>query len=255
MSLTVEVVGYKGVVGNATYQWFKAMHPELEVIGRDKGDAIECKDMAKIVSFICTPETIVEEVCSEVAQYAELMVIRSTVKPLTCQKIQKETGIHTCHNPEFLREATAVMDKFNQEFMVVGACCEEHAETLVKLYEVALTPIVVTDTVTSEFTKLAINNYLATIITFWNEIEQLAQGVGTTGHKVGAIASLDSRISSYGARYHQPFGGRCLPKDLKQTIQFGESIGINATLLNKVEEINECLKLSLLSQRTMRKEQ
>jgi len=255
MSLTVEVVGHRGVVGNATYQWFKAMHPELEIIGRDKGDAIECRDMARVVSFICTPETIVEEVCGEVAQYAELIVVRSTVKPLTCQKIQKETGVHTCHNPEFLREATAVMDKFNQEFIVVGACCEEHAETLVKLYEAAHIPIAVTDTVTSEFTKLAINNYLATIITFWNEIEQLAQATDTTGHKVGAIASLDSRITPYGARHHQPFGGRCLPKDLKQMIQFGESIGIDTPLLNKIEEVNECLKLSLLSQHTMKKEQ
>lgn len=241
--MILEIIGYKGIVGNATYKWMKAMHPELEVIGRDKGDSIECKDMKEVISFICVPEAFVEEICEEASEYTDLVVIRSTVKPMTCTKLQQEYQIPICHNPEFLRESTAILDKFNPEFIVIGTCCEEHAKVLYNLYKPAQVQIIVTDTTTSELVKLSINSYLATIITYWNKIEEIAQSTGiTTGHKVGAIASLDSRISSYGARYHQQYGGKCLPKDLQQLIEFEEDVGLDSSLFKTIQEVNSCLK-------------
>jgi len=237
--MVIEVVGYKGVVGNATYQWLKAMHPELEVVGRDKGDPLPVTNK-ETISYICTPEAVVTEVCRGI-KYADLIVVRSTVLPGTCINIQAETGIHVCHMPEFVLEATAVVDEFRQDYIILGACCGEHAEVLQDIYSPYI-PLIVTDRETSEVLKLVKNCYLACLISFWNEVEEIARIAGTSGHKVGKLATLDDRVVSYGASYHHKYGGTCLPKDIKQLREYAKQKRIKSSLLDAIVEVNECQK-------------
>lgn len=237
---TIHVVGYKGVVGNATYELFKRLGHK--VTGSDKGDLLPPAD----IYFVCVPEDIVEDLVlhwKDDVWGRPLIVIRSSVTPGTCVKLTNEIRyLHICHNPEFLREATAVQDEFNPARIVIGQCCHEHGRLLKSLYRPLRVPIVLTDPTTSELVKLASNCYLATIISYWNEIEKLAQKVGVSGHQVGMIASMDPRISSYGARFHNKYGGRCLPKDTVQLIKYyEEELGMDPVLLKAVEEVNNSL--------------
>jgi len=232
--MKLHVIGYKGVVGNATYELFKRLG--YDVTGSDKDDKINKAE----VYFICVPEDTVEGVVLKLANPSNLIVIRSSVVPGTCKKLVELCRYwHICHNPEFLREVIAVQDEFSPARIVIGQCCEEHGKLLKSLYRPLRVPIVLTDPTTSELVKLASNNYLSTVISYWNTIEEVAKRIVVSGHQVGMIASMDPRISPYGARCHNKYGGRCLPKDAQQLIQFAESIGCDPVLIKAVEEINE----------------
>lgn len=238
----LEVIGYKGVVGNATYQWLRAIKPDnTKMAERDKGDPIPAYSKENdVIPFVCVPDAEVEQVCWEAASYADFIVVRSTVKPHTCATLQRELGTHIVHNPEFLREATPLLDIFNPPYILIGACCEAHGNYLKELYDPACTKIVLTDTVTSEVAKLTHNSYFACTISFWNEIEAIAQKAGSSGGRIGAIVSQDPRISTYGARFHHQFGGRCLPKDLGHMIEYAASRGVPASMLRATQKVNEC---------------
>lgn len=235
--MRIHVVGVKGVVGGATYELFKRL--KYNVTGSDKGEKILVYQPN--ICFICVPEDVVETVVGEIAntiQRRPTIVVRSSVTPGTCQRLSDQWGLHISHNPEFLREATAVADEFNPYRIVIGRCCQEHGELLKALYDPLRVPLVITDPTTSELVKLASNNYFSTVISYWNTIEEIARRVGVSGHQVGMIAAMDPRISPYGARIHQKYGGHCLPKDTLQLIAFAESIGYDPILIKAVEQVN-----------------
>ena len=150
---------------------------------------------------------------------------------------------HICSNTEFLRAATALEDELNPWRVVIGECCPTPGELLVKLYEPLRVPIIRVDPRTAEMTKLTCNAYLATLISYFNEIHRLCEQIGVNSHVVGKIASMDPRISAYGATQHsKPCAGRCLPKDIRALIQFFEAVGVDPILLKAVEETNERMK-------------
>ena len=235
--MRIEVVGCEGVVGNATYQWLKTMHPEHEVVGRDKNDGKSPQESA--MAFICVPEAFAEAACLEVATCTSLIVVRSTVSPGTCKRLQIMLDKHICHNPEFLREATALQDVFSPNYILIGACCREHGEIVKRLYEPARVGIVVTDTTTSELAKIITNNYLACLISFWNEAEAIAQASGVSGHHIGAITMLDPRVVGYGAKYHHKFGGKCLPKEIEQMLLYAKEKRVPTPMLEAIKKVNE----------------
>ena len=238
--MQIEVIGYKGVVGGATYELFTRLG--YGPVGVDKSDPPVIAD----VYFICVPEGSVDGVVKNLRKQLHigshaLIVVRSSVAPGTCRGLQSSLALHICHNPEFLREVSAAQDEFSPDRVVIGECCKGHGNLLEDLYKPLRVPIVRTDPTTSELVKLASNNYFSTVISYWNTIEMLAQKVGVSGHQVGMIASMDSRISEYGARFHNKYGGRCLPKDAQQLIKFSESIGYDPILMKAVEEVNNTL--------------
>lgn len=239
--MKVHIIGYRGVVGNATYQLFKSLG--YEVTGSDDYDDIE----EAAIYFICVPEDSVAKVVLDITRLPHFspdhpIVVRSSVPPGTCKELSKIIpNLHISHNPEFAREAIAVQDTFNPSRIVIGQCCEEHGKLLKDLYRTLRCPIVITDPTTSELVKLASNNYLSCVISYWNTIEEIAKRIGVSGHQVGMIASMDPRISPYGARFHTKYEGRCLPKDAKQLIEFAESIGYNPILIKAIEEVNNQL--------------
>jgi UDPglucose 6-dehydrogenase len=230
--LEILVIGYRGVVGNATYQLFKRLGHK--VTGVDKGDKAVTSDVA----FVCIPET-------EVTPYllhdfrTRLFVIRSTVPPGTCELLQKQLGVHIAHNPEFLREATAVQDAFNPDRIVIGQCCKYHGGMLASLYQPLRRPIHRASRTVTELTKIACNGFLATMISYWNEVDMIAGKLGVSGTDVGMLASTDPRIGRYGSCFHDKFGGKCLPKDMQQLIQAARTAGLNPKLLEAVLETNK----------------
>lgn len=234
--MKIEVIGHRGVVGNATYELFKRLG--YEVTGSDKDEQIRKAD----VYFICVPEENIEGPISALTNYTDgLIVIRSTVVPGTCKRLNEKYSRHICHNPEFVREATATQDELNPSRIVIGECCKNHGDLLEKIYGLLQRPIVRTDQGTSELVKLASNNYLSCVISYWNTVEEIAKRIGVSGHQVGMIASLDPRISDYGSRFHNKYGGSCLPKDVRHLIEFAQSVGYDPILLKAVEEVNETL--------------
>ena len=229
--MNIIVVGYKGVVGNATYQLLSRLGNV--VVGVDKGDIPVSGD----ITFACLPETLLTtEVLREYK--TKLYIVRSTVPPGTCQRLQDRLGVHVLHNPEFLRENSAVMDAFTPDRIIIGECCPEHGDLLEGLYKPLARPVYRTGQLVSELTKLACNGWLATIISYWNEIDSMATKLGISGTEVGMLASTDPRIGNYGSRLHNQFDGKCLPKDMRQLINTAGELGIKARLLKAVMGVN-----------------
>ena len=243
--MLIQIVG-AGVVGRATGKGFARFghrvifcdtdEEKLEPLRHEFETTTEPKNAD--VHFVCVPEGEVESAVERlrnlvmkphlkhtivgdltVTYQFGLVVIRSTAPPGTAKRIS-ETGMHVCSNPEFLREAVAEYEFLNPRMVVIGECCPRHGDVLERLYRPFRAPIVRTDPTTAEMAKLAVNCHLAYLISFWNEVHLICERLGVNSHEVGAIASLDPRVSPYGARMHgRPFGGRCLPKDLDQMLE------------------------------------
>lgn len=198
------------------------------------------------LTFICPPERVVPAVIDNLVsnKIHNPYVIKSTVPPGTTQAAMRKYGVHICHNPEFLREETALEDALNQQFVVIGECCPEHGDALAELYKPLGAQIVRTKPNTSEMAKLVLNNYLATLITFWNEIDKVCSVLNLNTKEVAEIVKNDKRVSEYGtAFFGKPFGGKCLPKDLNQTLNLSRSKGIFVKMLEIVKEVNTELEV------------
>ena len=168
-----------------------------------------------------------------------LYVIKSTVFPGTTSGLMSRHNTHICHNPEFLREKTAFEDVINPNAIVIGSCCEEHGNLLKSFYEPLGRPAIFTQPTVSEIVKVTLNSYFASLISFWNEIDILCKAVGVSTEEVAAIARSEPRVSAYGtAFFGQPFGGKCLPKDLNQAIKLCQQYDVNPMLLNAVRTFN-----------------
>lgn len=231
--MMISVIGYKGIVGGATFQLFKNLG--YDVIGSDKGEMIPKAD----VYFVCVPEGNVEEVVKVLPD--TLIVIRSSVKPLTTEKLASKYSRHISHNPEFLHQAVALIDAHNPDSIVIGECCKEHGEIIENLYKPLCCTIVRTEPRISEIVKLVRNNYGSCVISFWNEIDAICQKAEINGHQVGMIASLDPIICAKGSRLHKKYEGACLPKDIDQMIEFSIEFHHEPILLKSVKRINDGL--------------
>jgi len=229
------IIGNKGVVGSATYELFSRLG--YGTTGMDRDESIP----EAHTYFICVNENEVEGVVEKLSHMWKnaLVVIRSTTTPNTITKLTEKYNLHISHNPEFLREAMAVLDEFNPYRIVIGECCKTHGDYLEALYKPLYRLIVRVSPTMSEWVKLASNCYLASTIAFWNTIDFLAEKDGISGSQIGMIASLDPRISSYGSRYHHKYGGKCLPKDISQLIEYSKELGCNAGLLEAIEKSND----------------
>jgi len=145
-------------------------------------------------------------------------------------------------NPEFLREGVAVEDFMKPERVVIGTEVERSAEIMTALYEPFVrqgNPILVTDVRSAEMTKYAANSFLATKISFMNEIANLCERVGANVDKVRIGIGLDSRI---GKQFLYPgigFGGSCFPKDVKALARTAREHAYDFRILEAVLDVNE----------------
>jgi UDPglucose 6-dehydrogenase len=144
-------------------------------------------------------------------------------------------------NPEFLREGSAVEDFMRPNRVVIGASSEQAIAIMKDLYRplyLIETPFLITDVATAELVKYASNAFLATKISFINEVAQLCEAVGVDVNMVAKGMGLDSRIGQKFLHAGAGFGGSCFPKDSLALVQMGASHGIRLELLESVIRVN-----------------
>ncbi len=142
-------------------------------------------------------------------------------------------------NPEFLRQGRAVRDFFNPERIVIGARSNDDAEAVASLFSDLGGEVVLTDVRTAEMIKYVANSFLATRVSFINEIARLCEQIGVDiDHVVRGIAA-DSRIGSHFFAPGIGFGGSCLPKDVAALRYVGETVGVATPILSAVQEVNQ----------------
>jgi UDPglucose 6-dehydrogenase len=181
------------------------------------------------------------------------VVMKSTVPVGTGRALRRDAaGIAYLSNPEFLREGSAVEDFLEPDRIVIGADAEDSgaADELAAIYEPLDAPIVRTDLSSAEMIKLASNAFLATKISFINEIANVSEELGADVIEVAHGMGLDPRI---GDRFLSPglgFGGSCFPKDTQALKQLAGNSGYHFQLLSAVIEVNELQKRRVIGKLT-----
>lgn len=185
----------------------------------------------------------------------KVIIDKSTVPVGTSDKVKEAIAKHTdidfdvVSNPEFLREGFAVDDFLKPERIVVGSNSDKAIEIMKKLYKPFVrsgNPIIVMDEKSAELTKYAANSFLATKITFMNEIANFCEIVGADVDKVRIGMGTDSRI---GKRFLFPgigYGGSCFPKDVKALHKSGQDFGYDFKILDSVINVNQKQKTILI---------
>lgn len=140
--------------------------------------------------------------------------------------------------PEFLREGSALADFMQPDRTVLGSTDKAAAETVAELYAPLDAPIVITDIRTAEMIKYASNAFLATRISFINEISIICERLGADVEEVARGMGFDKRIGPHFLQAGVGFGGSCFPKDVKALANMAQTHGMHPQLLNAVMEIN-----------------
>ena len=211
----------------------------------------EDEDGSADLSYVLNVSKLIGE---KIKEY-KVIVDKSTVPVGTAKKV-KETVLEnaTCNfdvvsNPEFLREGYAVDDFLKPERIIIGSSSKKAIKLMQKLYSPFVrsgNPIIIMDEKSAELTKYAANAFLATKITFMNEIANYCEKVGADVDKVRAGMGTDSRI---GNRFLFPgigYGGSCFPKDVKALQKAGKDKAYDFKILDAVIEVNEKQKTILL---------
>jgi UDPglucose 6-dehydrogenase len=184
------------------------------------------------------------------ASPARALVMKSTVPVGTGAAIDRrfgelgKIGLSYVSNPEFLKEGSAVEDFLRPDRVVIGSEPDSSsaAAEVAKLYEPLGCPIVRTDVASAEMIKLASNAFLATKISFINEIANVCEEVGADVGEVADGMGLDPRIGRNFLSAGIGYGGSCFPKDVSALKQLAGNSGYHFQLLNAVIEVNELQK-------------
>jgi UDPglucose 6-dehydrogenase len=216
-----------------------------------------------LVIFICvgTPSredggvdlSAVDEVARQIGESLngyKLVVTKSTVPVGTTRRVERIIREHSpqpyqfemASNPEFLREGSAIEDFMRPNRVVIGAESDQARAILTDLYSplyLIETSFVMTDIHTSEVIKYASNAFLATKISFINEMANLCDKVGADVHQVAKAMGLDQRIGSKFLHPGPGFGGSCFPKDARAFAQTGRELGVPLELVETVIRVNQ----------------
>ncbi len=184
-----------------------------------------------------------------------VVVDKSTVPVGTAEKVQKaiaensKVEFDVVSNPEFLREGVAVEDFMKPDRVVIGTNSERSKKLMNELYAPFVrsgNPLIYMDVRSAELTKYAANSFLATKISFMNEIAQLCERMGADVDMVRLGVGSDARI---GKRFLFPgigYGGSCFPKDVQALVKSSAEVGYDFQILNAVMDVNEKQKLHLM---------
>lgn len=208
------------------------------------------KDGAADLSFVLE---VAKDIAGMITKHT-ILVNKSTVPVGTADQVTElmrtitDIPFDVVSNPEFLREGYAVNDFLKPSRVVIGSKSEKAIETMKKIYHpltLSGTPIMVMDEKSSELTKYAANSFLATKITFMNEVANFCEIVGANVDDVRLGMGSDERI---GNRFLFPgigYGGSCFPKDVKALINSGKSKNYPFKILEAVESVNKKQKTIL----------
>lgn len=182
----------------------------------------------------------------------KVIVDKSTVPVGTAQKVAEIIKQNTNYpfdvvsNPEFLKQGNAVDDFLYPDRIVIGSNSEKATKVMQEIYSPFFRTgnrMIVMDVKSAEMTKYAANSFLATKISFMNEIANLCEKVGADAEMVRVGISTDSRI---GNKFLFPgigYGGSCFPKDVKALIKTGEDFGCNMSIIKYADEVNKKQRL------------
>ena len=224
------------------------------------------KDSTIIFLALPTPQdedgsadlSYVEAVAHDLGKLIEdykIIINKSTVPVGTSDRVREIVSSHTdvpfdvVSNPEFLREGYAVRDFIKPQRIIIGSKSERAKRKLAELYKPFVTvgrPIIYMDERSSELTKYASNTFLATKITFMNEMANLCEKIGADVDLVRVGMGSDERI---GNRFLFPgigYGGSCFPKDVNALVKSSDQADYNFKILKSVLDINSKQKKSLI---------
>lgn len=200
--------------------------------------------------------SFVEEVARSIGQHLngyKVIVTKSTVPIGTGKMIQQiieseQRGRHdfaVVSNPEFLREGSAIADFRNPDRVVIGSADQRAIAIMLDIYSplrVADVPFVVTNVESSELIKYASNGFLATKISFINEIAKLSESLGADVETVARGMGLDRRVGPLFLHPGPGFGGSCFPKDVRAVAQIARDAGEPFRIMESVLEVNDATK-------------
>ena len=224
----------------------KASHVIFIAVGTPPGE----DGSADLQHVLAVARTIGQSMQDE-----KVVITKSTVPVGTArlvrEAIEAETDVpvHVCSNPEFLKEGAAVDDFMKPDRVVLGVDSEYAAEVLRDLYAPFVRnghDIMIMDVPAAEITKYAANAMLATRISFMNSIARLCEVTGADVSAVRKGVGSDSRI---GPSFLYPgvgYGGSCFPKDVKALVRTMNEFGVDASILQSVEDVNDSQKTVLL---------
>lgn len=192
-----------------------------------------------------------EEIADCLDSYA-VVVTKSTVPVGTGDRVEAlirerrpELHLDVASNPEFLREGAAIADFMRPDRVVVGTSSERARDVMRRIYRPLFlneTPVLFTDRRTSELTKYAANAFLATKITFINEMADLCEASGANVQDVARGIGLDGRIGKKFLHAGPGYGGSCFPKDTKALLQTATEFGTSVSIVEAVIKANDARK-------------
>lgn len=191
----------------------------------------------------------IEQVAKDIAKNAQcdiIVVTKSTVpvgtnhyiKQIILENLNENIKIEVVSNPEFLREGSSVYDTFNGDRIVVGSDSIEAANVIEEINKPFGIPVYKTDIRSAEMIKYASNAFLATKISFINEIANICEKTGANIEDVARGMGLDQRIGSMFLKAGIGYGGSCFPKDTKALTKIASNVDLDFTLLKAVVEVN-----------------
>ena len=196
-----------------------------------------------------------EDVAQALTGYA-VIVTKSTVPVGTNRKVRQTVSkanpnaeFDVASNPEFLREGAAIDDFMKPDRVIVGVQSERAAEVMADIYRPLYLrdfPIVTTDLESAEMIKYAANAFLATKITFINEIAALCERVGADIKQVSKGMGLDNRIGNKFLHAGPGYGGSCFPKDTQALARIGQDNAMPQSIVETVIRVNDQVKLRMI---------
>lgn len=261
--LNIGIVGL-GYVGKAIRTAYELRNSEKMIYTFDIDEETypNCATLDEVVHsadviYVCVPTpmkstgacdvSIVEKVVDDVCQTEtrKIVVIKSTVTPGTTERLQSQHPRHTIlFCPEFLTERNYIEDYMEQDLMIVGvpkngyvALADAVLQEQMQVCNVRTAQVV--DATTAEFYKYLANIFLATKVSFANEMQSVAEDIGVSWENIVSLVLSDNRLGK--SHWHVPgpdgrrgFGGTCFPKDISAFIQFAGKRGVPLPILKSV---------------------
>jgi UDPglucose 6-dehydrogenase len=205
--------------------------------------------------YVCVPtpmlddghcdDSYVKSVLQELSDYNRVIICKSTVPPGVYLRLQDKYP-NVVHAPEFLTAANAIQDYENSNWVLVGGNKEycEQAKLIISASSIKATHYHLTDISTASLFKYMANAFMATKVTFMNDLYHLATAVGVNWSEIKEIAKNDPRLGSSHWDVPGPdgqfgYGGACFPKDVSAIVEHGLDIGTPQRLLESVKDINK----------------
>lgn len=265
MTAKIAIIGL-GFVGNAIHKsldgWMS--DDKISLIDPSKGFNTSYTDIADFdAAFVCVPSpqsadgtadtSILESVLANLANvnFKGVIISKVTAPPTVYQRLQ-ESYSNLVHAPEFLTAANAEKDYRNGRFAIIGGAVTAYrneAERIIRMTQEGLNNVKHCSIQEAALVKYSINSFLATKVTFMNELALLADKLNCDWETVRSAITLDNRIGATHMQVPGPdgeygFGGMCFPKDTSALIKCAEQAGSQLSVLDTVVKTNLIIRLT-----------